>query len=63
MKDRIWKELGSFKYLAVIINDNERMDQEVVHRVKKATSAHYQTCNIVVGRKEITRLKYRHTTN
>ncbi|KAJ4450100.1 hypothetical protein ANN_01507 [Periplaneta americana] len=48
------ERVESFKYLGTIITSDGRVDQEVLNRVKKATSAYYQISNTIVGKKEIT---------
>ena len=47
------QEVDSYEYLGTIISRDGKIDQEVLNRTRKTTSAYYEICNTIVGKREI----------
>jgi hypothetical protein len=46
------EQVDSYTYLATVISQDGRIDQEVANRVQKANSAYFQM-NIIFGKREL----------
>ena len=50
---KILEEVNNYEYLGVIISSDGRIEQEVLNRVRKATTAYYGMNNTIIGKTEI----------
>lgn len=47
------EKIEIFQYLGIIISSDGKIEQEVLNRVKKATSAYYEMNRTIIGKREI----------